>query len=77
MLYQKNYHNYEKNSFMIEDIVEDYSIRELQIVSSKILSEHEATNNFIKQFKADHDSHQFYKNVITWYIKKYNKFPDV
>ena len=36
-----------------------------------------STNNFIKQFKADHDSHQFYKNVIKWYIEKYKKFPDV
>ena len=52
------------DTFIIDDIIEDYSVRELQIVSSKILSEHEATNNFIKKFKADHDSHQFYRNVI-------------
>ena len=62
---------------MIDNIINDYTIRELQIISSKILSEHDATNNFIKQFKANQDSHQFYKNVIKWYIKKYNKFPDV
>lgn len=62
---------------MIDNILEDYSIRELQILSSKILSKHDATNNFIKKFKADHDSHQFYKNVIKWYIEKYKKFPDV
>ena len=55
----------------IDNIINDYSLRELQIISSRILSEHEATNNFIKQFKADHDSHQFYKNVIKWYIEKY------
>ena len=52
----------------IDNIINDYSLRELQIISSRILSEHEATNKFIKQFKADHDSHQFYKNVIKWYI---------
>ncbi len=62
---------------MIEDIINDYTLRELQFISSKILSEHDSTNNFIKQFKADHDSQQFYKNVIKWYIEKYNKFPDV
>ena len=62
---------------MIDNIINDYTLRELQIASSKILSEHDATNNFIKQFKANHDSHQFYKNVIKWYIEKYNKFPDV
>ena len=61
---------------MIDDILKDYSVRELQIASSKILSEHDATNNFIKQFKADHDSQQFYKNVIKWYIEKYQKFPE-
>ena len=62
---------------MIDDILKDYSVRELQIASSEILSKHDATNNFIKQFKANHDSHQFYKNVIKWYIEKYNEFPDV
>lgn len=62
---------------IIDDIITDYSLRELQVMSSKILSKHNATNNFIKQFKADHDSHQFYKNVIIWYIEKYQKFPDV
>ena len=61
---------------MITDIVDDYSLRDLQIYSSNILSANEATNNFIKQFKADHDSHQFYKNVIIWFIKKYKVFPD-
>ena len=65
------------NKKLIDEIVSDYSLRELQIMSSSILSTHDATNNFIKQFKADHDSHQFYKNVIKWYIEKYKKFPDV
>ena len=46
-------------------------------LSDIILHNFDATNNFIKQFKADHDSHQFYKNVIKWYIKEYQKFPDV
>lgn len=62
---------------MIDEIINDYTNRELQILSSTILSNHNATNNFIKQFKADHDSQQFYKNVIRWYIEKYKKFPDV
>ena len=49
---------------MIDEILKDYSLRELQIASSQILSEHDATNNFIKKFRADHDSQEFYKNVI-------------
>ena len=65
------------NDKLIEEMLKDYTLRDLQVYSSVILSEHNATNNFIKQFKADHDSHQFYKNVITWYVKKYKKFPDV
>ena len=65
------------NDKLIEEMLKDYTLRDLQIYSSVILSKHNATNNFIKQFKADHDSHQFYKNVIKWYIKEYQKFPDV
>ena len=55
---------------MIDEILKDYSLRELQIASSQILSEHDATNNFIKKFRADHDSQEFYKNVIMWYIDR-------
>ena len=65
------------NDKLIEEMLKDYTLRDLQIYSSVILSKQNATNNFIKQFKADHDSHQFYKNVIKWYIKEYQKFPDV
>ena len=65
------------NDKLIEEMLKDYTLRDLQVYSSVILSEHNATNNFIKQFKADHDSHQFYRNVIKWYIETYNKFPDV
>jgi len=64
------------NEKLIDNIIEDYSLRELQICSSGILSLYDATNNFIKQFKADHDSHQFYKNVIKWYVKKHQRFPE-
>ncbi len=64
------------NEKIIKEIVNDYSLRELQIYSSFILSNIDATNNIIKQFKADHDSHQFYKNVIIWYVKKNNIFPE-
>ena len=59
-----------ENSFM-----NDYSTRELQIMCGHILSNENATSIFIKQFKADHDSVQFYKNVIAWYIKKHGHLP--
>jgi len=60
----------------INSIIDTYTNRELQIYSSKILQKHNATNNFIKQFSADHDSIQFYKNVVNWYVQKYSKLPD-
>jgi hypothetical protein len=63
------------NEKIIDNIIQDYSLRELQNISSIILSNHNATSAFIKQFKADHDSQQFYKNVIKWYVKKYECFP--
>lgn len=63
------------SDFLIK-LLDDYTIRELQIYSSKILSAHNATSSFIKQFQSEHDSVQFYKNVIFWYITKYNSFPD-
>tara|TARA_B100001939_G_scaffold156452_1_gene135200 strand:- start:1716 stop:2630 length:915 start_codon:yes stop_codon:yes gene_type:complete len=64
------------NEKIIKEIIDDYSLRELQIYSSLILSNIDATNTTIKQFKADHNSHQFYKNVIYWYVKKQNTFPE-
>ena len=64
------------NKKTVNNIIEDYSLRELQIISSTILSNHDATSNFIKQFKANHDSQEFYKNVIIWYVKKYEHFPE-
>jgi len=64
------------NEKLIDNVIRDYSLRDLQIYSSKILSVCGATNSFIAQFKADNDSQQFYKNVIKWYMKKYRVFPE-
>ncbi len=64
------------NEKLIDSVIRDYSLRELQIYSSKILSASGATNSFIAQFKAEPVRHQFEKNVIKWYMKKYQKFPE-
>ena len=64
------------NEKLIDNVIQDYSLRELQMHSSRILSNYNATNMFIKQFKADYDSQQFYKNVIKWYVQKEKKFPE-
>ena len=55
--------------------LKDLTLRELQIESSTALSLSNSTNTFIKQFKADHNSHQFYKNVIKWFMQKHNCMP--
>ena len=65
---------YEKFNF--KSVIDEMSVRELQIMSSKILSNENATSGFIKQFNADHDSVQFYKNVILWYAEKNNELPE-
>lgn len=59
----------------VENKLNQMTLRELQKMSSVILSKEKSTSSFIKQFKADHDSQQFYKNVIKWYVQEYNEFP--
>lgn len=61
----------------IVEILETYEPRELQIEASRVLACHPATNKFIKQFVSDHNSLQFYKNVIIWYYNKYNCMPSM
>lgn len=53
------------------------SVRELQIESAKALGVMEATNNNIWQFnkQAHHDSHNWYRAVIQWYIDQYGDLP--
>ena len=52
-------------------------LRELQQESARALSCIEATNNNIYQFnkQAHHNSHNWYKAVITWYIDEYGGLP--
>lgn len=53
------------------------SLRELQVESARALSTMEATNNNIFQFnkQAHHDSQNWYKAVITWYVEQYGDLP--
>ncbi len=55
----------------------DLSLRELQRESARALSTMQATNNNIWQFNkaAHHDSQNWYKAVIEWYIKQYGDLP--
>jgi len=53
------------------------SLRELQTESARALSTIEATNDRIYQFNksAHHDSQNWYRTVISWYIEKYGDLP--
>jgi len=52
-------------------------LRQLQIEAARALSTIEATNDRIYQFNksAHHDSQNWYRTVIGWYIEKYGDLP--
>lgn len=53
------------------------SLRELQLEAARALSTMQATNNNIYQFnkQAHHNSHNWYKAVIDWYVCQYGGLP--
>jgi transcriptional regulator len=55
------------------------SLRDLQVEAAKALATIEATNNNISQFnkQAHHNSQQWYRAVILWYIDQYGDLPSV
>ncbi len=57
--------------------INDLSLRELQLESARALSTMQATNNNIWQFnkQAHHDSQNWYKSVINWYVEQYGDLP--
>lgn len=57
--------------------LEKFCLRELQKESSRALSTMQATNNNINQFnkQAHHNSQNWYKAVIEWYIEQYGDLP--
>ena len=57
--------------------IDNLTLRELQTESARALSTMEATNNNIWQFnkQAHHNSQNWYKAVIEWYIDQYGDLP--
>ena len=53
------------------------SLRKLQTESARALSTMEATNNNIYQFnkQAHHNSQNWYRAVIEWYVGEYGDLP--
>lgn len=58
-------------------MIEKLSLRELQKESARALSTMQATNDNIWQFnkQAHHDSQNWYKSVLYWYVEKYGDLP--
>lgn len=55
------------------------STRQLQLESARALVVMEAKNSTLSKFnkKVDHDSIQWYKHVISWYIDTYGDLPSL
>ena len=53
------------------------STRQLQLESARALVIMEAKNSTLAKFnkKVDHDSIQWYKNVISWYVEQHGDLP--
>jgi hypothetical protein len=57
--------------------LDSMSLRELQLESARVLSSISATNNNISKFnkQAHHNSQNWYKSVIQWYIDTHGDLP--
>ena len=55
----------------------DLTLRELQKESARALSTMQATNNNIYKFNklAHHNSQNWYRAVIEWYVEQYGDLP--
>ena len=58
-------------------MVESLSLRQLQLESARALSVMQATNHNISKFNklAHHNSQEWYRSVIKWYIEQYGDLP--
>ena len=57
--------------------ISNLTLREMQTESARALSTIQATNNNIWQFNklAHHNSQNWYKAVIEWYVDEYGDLP--
>jgi hypothetical protein len=57
--------------------IDKLTLRQLQTESARALSTLEATNNNIWQFNkaAHHNSQNWYRAVIKWYVEQYGDLP--
>ncbi len=60
-------------------MIDDLTLRQLQTESARALVVMGATNNNIHMFnkKAHHNSQNWYKAVIEWYVQEYGDLPSL
>lgn len=58
-------------------IIDTLDDRELQLESARVIASHDSTSQFIKQFRANADSKQWYRNTVMWYLDQYGDLPSV
>jgi len=58
-------------------MIETLSLRQLQLESARALSVMQATSHNISKFNklAHHNSQEWYRSVIKWYIEQYGDLP--
>lgn len=58
-------------------MIESLSLRELQLEAARVLSVMQATNHNISKFNklAYHNSQEWYRSIIRWYINEYGDLP--
>ena len=63
----------------IEVLLDQFSVRRLQLESARALATMQTTNNNIHQFnkQAHHDRQKWYRAVIKWYMAEYFFLPSV
>ena len=63
----------------IEVLLDQFSVRRLQLESARALATMQTTNNNIHQFnkQAHHDSQKWYRAVILWYVEQYGDLPSI
>ena len=64
-----------KYDYALIDLLKTLEPRELQLEAARVIASHPATNKWIRSFKANHNSIEFYEKVIIWYINEYGGLP--
>jgi hypothetical protein len=57
--------------------IDSFDLRRLQLESARVLSSVKSLNVWIFNNKVNHNSTEWYKSVIRWYVQEYGDLPSV